>query len=132
MILETSALVAVITGEPDREALLRQMQAATRLRMSVGSYLECAIVVDGRRDPVLSRYLDALLEALGVELVPVDADQARVARQAYADFGHGSGHPAQLNFGDCFGYALSATSGEPLLYKGDDFGHTDLGQHESA
>ncbi|SOC53690.1 type II toxin-antitoxin system VapC family toxin [Ornithinimicrobium cerasi] len=132
MILETSALVAVITGEPDRDGLLRQMQDATRLRMSVGSYLECAIVVDGRRDPVLSRYLDALLVALGVELVAVDAEQARVARRAYADFGRGSGHPAQLNFGDCFGYALSATSGEPLLYKGGDFGHTDIERPGSA
>lgn len=72
MILDTSALVAVITGEPDRDALLEQRQTTSHLRLSVGSYLECAIVVDGRRDPVLSRYLDALLDVLGVSLSPVD------------------------------------------------------------
>jgi ribonuclease VapC len=126
MILDTSVLVAVITGEPDRDELLEQMQKAPHLLMSVGSYLECAIVVDGRRDPVLSRYLDALLDALGVSLFPVDAQQARVARQAYVDFGRGSGHPARLNFGDCFAYALATTTGEPLLFKGDDFDQTDV------
>lgn len=126
MILDTSVLVAVITGEPDRDELLEQMQKAPHLLMSVGSYLECAIVVDGRRDPVLSRYLDALLDALGVSLFPVDAQQARVARQAYVDFGRGSGHPARLNFGDCFAYALATTTGEPLLFKGDDFNQTDV------
>jgi ribonuclease VapC len=126
MILDTSVLVAVITGEPDRDELLEQMQKAPHLLMSVGSYLECAIVLDGRRDPVLSRYLDALLDALGVSLFPLDEQQARVARQAYADFGRGSGHPARLNFGDCFAYALATTTGEPLLFKGDDFTQTDV------
>jgi ribonuclease VapC len=74
MILDTSALVAVLTGEPDRDEMLQQMQRASYLRLSVGSYLECAIVVDGRRAPVLSRYLDALLDALGVSLSPVDEE----------------------------------------------------------
>lgn len=130
MIVDTSAVVAVITGEPERDQLLEQLRDATRLRMSVGSYLECAIVIDGRRDPVLSRHFDALLATLGMELVPVDAEQARIARQAYTDFGRGSGHPARLNFGDCFAYALAATSDEALLFKGDDFTHTDVRRPE--
>lgn len=128
MILDTSVLVAVITDEPDRDELLEQMVRAPHLLLSVGSYLECAIVVDGRRDPVLSRYLDALLDALGVSLSPVDEQQARVARQAYVDFGRGTGHPARLNFGDCFAYALATTTGEPLLFNGDDFNQTDVRQ----
>lgn len=131
MILETSALIAVLTGEPDRDDLLRQMEDAESLRLSVGSYLECAIVVDRRRDPVLSRQFDALLDALGVELVPVDEHQATVARRAYADFGRGSGHAAGLNFGDCFGYALASLTGEALLFKGDDFAQTDVRRPES-
>ncbi len=130
MILETSALVAVLTGEPERAELLNRMQEAASLRMSTGSYLECAIVVDGRRDPVLSRQLDTLLDVLGVELVPVDARQAHIARRAYADFGRGSGHAARLNFGDCFGYALASVTAEPLLFKGSDFAQTDVRRAE--
>lgn len=126
MILDTSALVAVLLGESERKQFLQQMGAASGLQMSVASYLECSLVIDGRRDAVLSRYLDTLLEALGVSLREVDEQQVRVARRAYADFGRGSGHPARLNFGDCFAYALAITTREPLLFKGDDFTHTDV------
>ena len=126
MILETSALVAILAGEPQRERLLAALTGAERIRMSAASYLEAAVVVDRLREPVLSRLLDTLLTELRVEIVPVDLDQARTARGAYRDFGKGSGHPAGLNFGDCFSYALARETDEPLLFVGDDFGHTDV------
>ena len=94
--------------------------------MSAGSYLECAIVVDRHRNPALGREFDRLLAAVGVSISPVTAEQARIARVAYRDYGRGSGHPARLNFGDCFAYALAVDRDEPLLYKGNDFSHTDV------
>lgn len=125
MIVDTSALCAILTGEPERADLLDRVLAAPA-RMSAASYLETGIVVDRVGDPVLSRRLDELIAELGIEVVEVTPAQARVARAAYRDFGRGTGHPAALNFGDCFSYALAADSGEPLLYKGEDFSHTDL------
>ena len=83
-------------------------------------------MVDGRGNPVLSRQYDALLEALGIEVVDTTAEQARVARAAQRDFGRGSGHPARLNFGDCLSYAAAAQDGVPLLFKGEGFTHTDV------
>lgn len=94
--------------------------------MSAGTFLECSIVIDGRRDPLFSREFDEFMNRFEIEVVPVDVDQARVAREAYRDYGRGSGHPAKLNFGDCFAYALASVTDEPLLYKGDDFVHTDI------
>lgn len=88
--------------------------------------LESAIVLDAREATRTSRTLDALAEALGVRVIPVDGEHVRIARAAYRDFGRGSGHPAQLNFGDCFAYALATITREPLLYKGEDFTHTDV------
>lgn len=125
MIVDTSAIIAVLRAEPDWHELDRAMRVPP-LRMSAGTLLETSIVVDRARDPRLSRRLDELLATLGVEIVPVSEEQARVARQAYRDFGKFSGHPARLNFGDCFAYALAAVIGEPLLFKGDDFRHTDV------
>jgi ribonuclease VapC len=93
--------------------------------MSAATWLETAIVVDGNSDPVLSGRFDDLIAAAGIDLEPVTADQVRVARQAYRDFGRGR-HPAALNFGDCFSYALARTRGEPLLFKGEDFALTDV------
>lgn len=126
MIVDTSALIAVLTGEPDRDALLEAVTAADERAMSAASYLEAAIVVDALGDPVKSRRLDELLAALDIAVVDVTAEQARVARAAYRDFGKGSGHPARLNFGDLFAYALATDTGQPLLFKGGDFGHTDV------
>lgn len=94
--------------------------------MSAGTYLETAIVVDRLSDPLLSRQFDEMIARTGTEIVPVTVQQAELARRAYRDFGKGSGHPARLNFGDCFSYALAADTREPLLFKGDDFVHTDL------
>lgn len=121
MILATSALVAILTGEPEAEPLLDAAVAAPGLRMSAGTALEASIVLDSRSAPQQRRRLDDLLDALAVEIVPFDADQWVLARAAYQDFGKGSGHRAQLNLGDCFAYALHRQSGEPLLYVGHDF-----------
>ncbi len=126
MILETSALLAMLLDEPDAEAYQRAIDAASTRRISAGTLLETCIVVDGNGDAVAGRLLDNLLAAAGVAVEPVTVEQVRIARAAYRDFGRGSGHPARLNFGDCFAYALARATGEPLLFKGEDFAQTDL------
>jgi ribonuclease VapC len=126
MIVDTSALIAIATGEPEAEDFVRRISAASPRRLSSASYLESGIVLDGRRNPILTRDLDALLERFDMAVEPVTVEQARIARQAYRDFGRGSGHPARLNFGDCFAYALAKDTDEELLFKGDDFIHTDV------
>ena len=95
-------------------------------RISAGSLLEASIVLDARQPLRTSRRLDRLMADLRLDVVPVDEQQVNAARAAYRDYGKGSGHAAGLNFGDCFAYALAATTGEPLLFKGDDFTHTDV------
>ena len=94
--------------------------------MSAANYVETAIVVDVNRNPLLSRRLDGLMVQTDMIVEPVTREQAEIARAAYRDFGRGSGHPAGLNFGDCFAYALAKATREPLLFKGDDFSHTDV------
>ena len=126
MIVDTSAIVAIIRAETDAGRYAAALASSEHSQMSAANYLEAAIVVDSSRDPVASRRFDELLGASGISVVAVTPEQAEVARTAYRDFGKGSGHPAGLNFGDCFAYALAATSREPLLYKGDDFSHTDI------
>lgn len=126
MIVDTSVLVAVLTAEPDSVRLADELTLAVRPAVSAATYLETSIVIDARRDPVISRRLDELLELADMEVVPVTREQAAIARAAYRDFGKGSGHAAKLNFGDCFAYALAKERSEPLLFKGDDFGHTDV------
>ncbi|KNX38628.1 type II toxin-antitoxin system VapC family toxin [Luteipulveratus halotolerans] len=126
MIVDTSAVVAVLNGEDGWQVLDRALRDATSPTMSAASYVELGAVVDSRLDPLLSREVDQLLDAWGVEIVAVTPGDAEVARAAYRDFGRGSGHPARLSFGDCFSYALARTAGEPLLFVGDDFGHTDV------
>lgn len=126
MIVDTSALLAILREETDSDHFLEALAAATGPRLSAATFVETAVVVDANKDPVLSRRLDELLDAAGIDIEPLTAAQAAVARQAYRDFGKGSGHPAALNLGDCFSYALASATGEPLLYKGNDFPHTDL------
>jgi len=131
MVLDTSAVLAVLLDEPERRAFTEAIEAdATRL-MSVASFVECSIVLETRHGPEGVRDLDLLLARAQVQLVPVDADQAYVARQAFRNFGR-SRHAANLNFGDCFSYALSRTSAEPLLFKGSDFARTDVVQVKPA
>jgi|ERR1039458_9481543 ribonuclease VapC len=126
MIVDSSALIAIIRGETDAEALAQAMEDADSLRVSAGTYLEAFIVADGYRNPKLSARLEEILDHPRFAIEPVTVAQAKIARQAYRDYGRGSGHPANLNFGDCFTYALARDKREPLLYKGDDFVHTDL------
>ena len=126
MIVDTSALIAILTDEPDGLALSLALDDPEVVRLSAASYLETSIVLDKHRDPVLSGRLDDLIEDVKIVIEPVTAEQAKIARQAYRDYGKGSGHPAGLNFGDCFTYALARVRREPVLFKGDDFVHTDL------
>ncbi len=126
MIVDSSAIVAILRGEPEAEPFLAIIRAEPDAEMSAGNYLETGIVIDSDRDAVLSAGFDLLLDQLGIEIVPVTPEHAKLARQAYRDFGKGSGHKAQLNFGDCFAYALAMERGETLLYKGDDFIHAGL------
>ncbi|HNQ08284.1 MAG TPA: type II toxin-antitoxin system VapC family toxin [Tetrasphaera sp.] len=126
MIVDTSAIIAVLKDEADAPHLTSALVGAQSLLFSAASYLEAGIVIDSPRDPTLSRRLDELLEDFDITVVPVTPEQARIARDAYRDFGRGSGHPARLTFGDCFSYALASERREPLLFKGDDFGHTDV------
>jgi len=126
VIIDTSALVAVIALEPEAPLFATAMDRAEVLRISAGSYVEAAIVLNRRRDPALDGKFEAMMNDVGFVVEPVTPEQARIARQAYRDYGKGSNHPAQLNFGDCFSYALARDKREPLLFKGDDFIHTDL------
>lgn len=126
MIVDTSALIAILRNEPEGDSFVQSLVDTEQARMSAVTYVEAAAVIDRLGDPVLSRRLDELLAILEIDIVPFDADQARIARAAYADFGRGSGHRAHLNVGDCCAYALAMSEGEALLFKGDDFPHTDV------
>lgn len=126
MIVDSSALVAILHDEPEAAAFLRAIYAAGQCRVSAANFLETAIVIDAGRSPVASRRFDDLLREAAIVIEPVTEAQAHIARQAHRDFGRGSGHPARLNFGDCFAYALARETGEPLLFKGDDFSQTDI------
>lgn len=126
MIVDSSVVVAMLKLEPEGEGFALAIANADHPTMSAGNYLEAGSVIDGLGDPIASANLDRLLQQLGVEIAPVTPAQARIARQAYRDFGKGSGHPAQLDYGDCFAYALAIERGEPLLFKGNDFAQTGV------
>lgn len=125
MIVDTSAVLAVLFAEPDAERYERAIAAAPRCRMSTASFLEAAIVLESRTAGSGGHELDLFLERAPIELVPVTAEQALAARRAWRRFGKGN-HPAGLNFGDCFAYALAEATREPLLFKGRDFALTDI------
>jgi ribonuclease VapC len=126
MILDTSALIAILRYEAEATEFARLIELAAQPRISAVSYVEAGAVIDGSKDPIASRRFDELIEAAQITIEPVTEAQARIARQAYRDFGKTSGHPAKLNFGDCFSYALAKSKGEPLLFKGQDFSRTDV------
>lgn len=113
-------------SEPDAAVFAEALDAAPVRRISAGTYIELGIVIDAKRNPVASRRIDELISEAAISIEPVTEGQARLAREAYRDFGKGSRNPAQLNFGDCFAYALAKEMREPLLFKGNDFGHTDI------
>ena len=125
MIVDSSAVVAILNREADAERYEDAIASALKRRMSVANLLEASIVVEGRGGAVAGHELDLLLERFGIELEPVTAEQLAAARRAWRRFGRGN-HPAALNFGDCFAYALAETTGEPLLFKGGDFAKTDV------
>jgi ribonuclease VapC len=125
VIVDTSVIIAILKGEQDTAAIDAILSRSPGCRMSAVSYVEAGVVVDGSRNPVLSRRFDELLREVEITVEPVTVNQARIAREAYRDFGKGR-HKAGLNLGDCFAYALAKETGEPLLFKGDDFCHTDV------
>ena len=124
MIVDSSALLAVILEEPDADRYLRAMESRPG-RISAASWVEVGIVADAR-SPRIGGEVDVLIDDLQLEVVPLTRRQAAIARRAHRRYGRGSGSPAKLNFGDCLAYALASETGEPLLFKGDDFTHTDV------
>jgi ribonuclease VapC len=125
VIVDTSALIAILRDEPEAQAFAGAIEQAPTRRLSAVGYVEAAAVIDSARDPIASRRFDELVQIAGLAIEPVTEAHARIAREAYRDFGCGSGHPARLNFGDCFANALARATGEPLLFKGEDFSQTD-------
>ena len=123
--VDSSALLAILLQEPDAETFAEQLWTHGDVLFSAAGYLETGIVLDSRSGPAVSASLDALIDEVGMVVSPVDLQQARVAREAYRTYGRRN-HPASLNLGDCFAYALAKVTRRPLLYKGDDFSKTDL------
>jgi ribonuclease VapC len=125
MVLDTSALVAILQREPERRGFLEAIEAADVVRVSVATFVETSIVIESRYGALGVRDFDRFVARAGIELVPLDIEQGEVARGAFNRFGKGR-HRAALNYGDCFSYALATVFAEPLLFKGDDFAHTDV------
>lgn len=125
MILDTSALAAIFFREPEKERFTRLIQEADQCLISTGTYVELSIVLERRGGPHGRRECDAFFRRAGIVIEPLTVEHAHIARQAYHDFGKGR-HPAGLNMGDCFAYALAKSTGEPLLFKGSDFSRTDI------
>lgn len=125
MVIDTSAVVAIVLGEPERNSFLRMIQRAETAYISAANLLEASIVIEYRLGEAAGRELDLLLRDLAIQIVPVDVDQAEIARRAWRKYGKGR-HNARLNFGDCFAYALATSLGEPLLAKGNDFSRCDV------
>ena len=127
MVLDTSALVALLLDEPEAEEFRAAVEDDTTRLVSAATLLETALVIEARKGEPGGRELDALVQKAEIVVVAVDTEHVSEARRAYRRFGKGR-HAAGLNFGDVFAYALSRTSGEPLLFKGDDFAKTDIGR----
>jgi ribonuclease VapC len=126
IVIDTSAIVALVFGEPERDAIAQTIQQADRILISTVSAVEARMVVHGRRGQRAVVLLDDLLRMPVFELVPPGQAEMDAAYSAFVAFGKGSGHPAGLNFGDVFSYSLAKVRGLPLLYKGDDFAQTDI------
>ena len=125
MVIDTSALVAILHDEPERPEFTEAIETAERCVMSTASFVETSMIIESRYGPDGTRDLDLFISKAHIELASVDMDQAHVARDAFRHYGKGR-HPASLNFGDCFAYALARLLGEPLLFKGTDFTLTDI------
>jgi len=125
MIVDTSALVAILYREPEAAAFAQLIYDADVCRISVASYVELSMVVENQLGPEGMRQAETFFRRAGIVIEPVTLDHGELARQAFLDFGKGR-HRAALNYGDCFSYALAKATGEPLLFKGDDFSRTDI------
>jgi ribonuclease VapC len=125
MVVDTSAVLGILLKEPDALALLRKMASAPSRLMSAVNFMEATVVLDSRLGPEGGNDVEDLLAATNVQIIPVRVEHARLAREAYRRFGKGY-HGAKLNLADCFAYALAVETGEPLLFKGDDFAQTDV------
>lgn len=125
MVVDTSVVVAILLKEPDREALMRKLARASSRQLSSVSYLEAGIVLTSHFGDVAELSLDRMLLQARIEIVPVTSTQAKLALEAFRRYGKGR-HPAKLNLGDCFSYALAKSTAEPLLFKGNDFARTDV------
>jgi len=125
MIIDTSALLAILYQEEDAEWFATAIATAPECKISAANFLEAAINIDSQGNAEASRQLDHFISQAGIEIIAISHEHAQIARQAYQDFGKGK-HKAKLNFGDCFAYALAREAGEVLLFKGNDFIHTDL------
>jgi len=127
MVLDTSALLAVLLEEPEAPGFARAIAADPRRLLSAFSALETAVVIEAKKGEGAGREFDLLVHKAGLDIVPLDSGQVELARSAWRRFGRGR-HPAGLNIGDCCSYALARYTGEPLLFKGEDFGKTDVHQ----
>ncbi|NBC01532.1 MAG: PIN domain-containing protein [Bacteroidetes bacterium] len=125
MVLDTSAVIAILLDEPEADRMVKAVDAARLRRLSAASLLEAGIVIQSRLGTAGEEELDLLLNRMQVETMAITEEHANLARSAYRRFGKGR-HPAALNYGDCFSYALAAALQEPLMFKGNDFGHTDI------
>jgi ribonuclease VapC len=125
MVIDTSALVAILADGPERERFVNALEQADARTISAATFVEISIVLETRHGAEGVRQLDLFLDRAGIEIVPVNAEHALEARRAYGRFGKGR-HEAGLNLGDCFSYALAIISGEALLFRGDDFSRTDV------
>lgn len=125
MILDTSAMVAILYREPEASAFAQLIHDADLCRISVATYVELSMVIESQLGPEGMRQAEAFFRRAGIVTEPVTLDHGELARQAFLDFGKGR-HKANLNYGDCFSYALAKATGEPLLFKGNDFGQTDV------
>lgn len=126
MIVDTSAIMAIVLDEPERDGFLTALARAGSRTISAGNWVELGAVIVRKKLPALEATLLVLRTEFAIEVAPVTLAQADLGRVAYSSFGQGTGHPAKLNFGDCFAYALAKDTGEPLLFKGNDFIHTDI------
>jgi ribonuclease VapC len=126
MIVDTSAIMSVLMGEDDSADFIKALAIASRRQISAGNWIELSAVLTRRKSEALDAAFDSFRRTTILEIEPVSVDQAQIGHDAYRKYGHGSGHKADLNFGDCFAYALAKASGEPLLYKGEDFSRTDI------
>lgn len=125
MIIDTSALIAILLDEPEAEELIRVIAKTPRCKMSSFSLLETGIVIEAKKGAAGGRELDLFILKARIEVISLDEEQSQMARDGWRKFGKGR-HPAGLNIGDCCSYALALHSGEPLLFKGNDFAKTDV------